>query len=363
MNVRHYLDTDVLTAAKERIKETIETFDVCHVMFSGGKDSLVLLHLTQEVYDELGIKEKVKVIFRDEEIIPTVVIDFVIKHWKSGKYDFRYYATQLKSEKFIMGKKVAYIQWDKNRDWVRPKPEGALDFGDLVLDQYNSDFKITEGDRGMIALMTGQRADESLVRLGSVLNKLNKPFISKSGSDNCRITKPLYDWSEDDIFRYMYDRGIEYCPIYDQELFNGSNLRVSTPLHAETSKRIYQLKTQDPQFYNQIITIFPEMETQARYYRDFADNRGNVMSQYPRGWNGIIKYIDDNLQGKTRALALNRVHTAIKLRENKIGQYPQSLGGYPMRYVFQMVINGAYKRQILPKNKASKLDLEYENII
>jgi predicted phosphoadenosine phosphosulfate sulfurtransferase len=363
MNIKHFTDTDVLTAAKDRIKEVINTFDKCHVMFSGGKDSLVLLHLTQEVYDEMGIKEKVNVIFRDEEIIPQIVIDFVIKHWKSGKYNFRYYATQLKSEKFIMGKKVAYIQWDENRKWIREKPEGALEFPGLVLDQYNSDFKITEGDKGLIALLTGQRADESLVRLGSVLNKLNKPFISKSGSDNCRIIKPLYDWNESDIFKYMHDKSIEYCPIYDQELFNGSNLRVSTPLHAETSKRIYQLKTQDPQFYNQIISVFPEMETQARYYKDFANGRKDIMELYPRGWNGVIKYIDDNLEGKTRALALNRVQTAIKLRANKIEQYPQSLGGYPIRYVFQMVINGAYKRQILPKNKASKLDLEYENIV
>lgn len=363
MNIKHEIDSDVYTEAKKRIKEMILTFDKCYVMFSGGKDSLVLLHLTEEVYRDMGLKEKVNVIFRDEEVIPTDVVEFVQEYWHSGRYNFKYFATQLKSEKFVMGKKEPYIQWDDNRKWIRPKPEGSINFDGVVLDQYNSDYYITQGDKGMICLITGQRADESLVRLGSVLNKLNKPYISKAGSDNCRIGKPLYDWSEDDIFKYMYDNKIVYCKIYDDELFTGANLRVSTPLHAENSKRIYQLKQQDPKFYNQIISIWPEMETQARYYRDFASGKSDIYDKYPRGWNGIIAYINDNLEGKTRELALNRVHTAIKIRENKIEQYPESLGGYPIRYVFQQIVNGAYKRQILPKNKASKLDLEYENLL
>ncbi len=58
----------------------INTFDKIFVCFSGGKDSLAVLHLVKEVYQELGINEKINVIFRDEEVIPDDIIDFVLWH-------------------------------------------------------------------------------------------------------------------------------------------------------------------------------------------------------------------------------------------------------------------------------------------
>ena len=141
--IKTYLDTDVLTAAKERIRKLVDIFDTLVVCFSGGKDSLVVLHLMQEVYDELGIKQKLKVIFRDEEVIPDDVIEFVQQVYKSGKFDFTYYCLQLKSEKFIMGEKAAYIQWDKNRKHIREVPDFAVTDWDNVYDQYSADERIT----------------------------------------------------------------------------------------------------------------------------------------------------------------------------------------------------------------------------
>jgi len=50
----HYLDQDVLTAAKERIRHVLTTYDKVAVSYSGGKDSHVVLHLTRMVMDEMG---------------------------------------------------------------------------------------------------------------------------------------------------------------------------------------------------------------------------------------------------------------------------------------------------------------------
>ena len=45
-------------------------------MFSGGKDSLVVLHLVHEVAKERNIKKPIDVVCRDEELIPDEVINF-----------------------------------------------------------------------------------------------------------------------------------------------------------------------------------------------------------------------------------------------------------------------------------------------
>ena len=355
------LDTDVYTEAKSRIKDLLLTFDKCYVMFSGGKDSLVTLHLTHEVMLELGMNEPVPVIFRDEELIPSVVIDFVQKYRDFGWIDMKYYATQMKSNKAILGKTEDYIQWDNNRKWIRPKPEFGIEFNQ-VLSQYDMDEIMARDDVGSVAFITGQRADESLYRLKSVMNNLARPYVSTSGSPRAKLCKPIYDWTENDIFKYMYDKGIEYCKIYDYQLWNKQALRVATPLHAEASKHIAKIKTIDPIFYNQLASIFPEVELQARYSKDLSgrsENYDQIINKYPLGVKGILQYIDENLKGNQAELARKRLLTALSIKRNKIKEHPETFGGYPLRSLFKVIIRGGYKRQLMPM-RPGDADIEYE---
>lgn len=339
---KEYLDIDVYEASKERLKDIISTFDKCYVCFSGGKDSLVVLHLMKEVYEEMGIKKPLDVVFRDEELIPTVVIDFVQSYQKLPWINMKYYATQMKSNKALLGKTEDYIQWDKNREWVRPKPSGAISFNQAS-SQYEMDDLICKDDVGSVCLITGQRADESLYRMKTVMNTISRPYISNSGSKKAKLGKPIYDWTEDDIFKYLYEKKIEYCPIYDMQVFNGQVLRVATPLHAEASKHIEKLKTLDPVFYNQLAQIFPEAEVHARYGKAISgssDKYDAIIDKYPLGVKGILQYIEDNLVGHQKQLALNRLHTALKIKKRAITAHPETFGGYPLRYLFIIFIRG-----------------------
>lgn len=360
--IRKYLDKDVLTMAKERIKNLIFLFDTLVVAFSGGKDSLVTLFLVQEVYDELGIKEKVKVLFRDEEVIPDDVIHFIQKIYESGKFDFKYYCIQLKSEKFIMGNKEPYVQWDENRKWIREKPEYAISDSTKVYDQYTADAFVTKDFKGKKCIVTGIRADESLIRLKSIVNKKNDSYYASTNTDGVMIGKPIYDWSEKDIFKYLYERKIEYCQIYDAQLFNEESLRVSTPLHAESSKRIFKIKTRYPVFWNQLVEIYPEIEIQARYYGEMS--KGNIYKNYPLGVEGIRRFIEDNIDEAFKDVAFQRLNSALGIRKNKMLQgQTENYGGYPILYIFKQFINGNYKRVLQPKKTPTKDEIEYEKRI
>ena len=359
---KHYLDIDVLTAAKKRIREVIMNFDKLYVCFSGGKDSLVTLHLVEEVYREMGLKDKVNVIFRDEEVIPSVVVNFVQSYAESGKYNFDYYAVPLKSNKYILGRTYDYVQWDANRKHMRNPPPYAITLppGDnRIFDQYTMDDFCTRNDKCKCCLLLGMRADESFYRLVGCL----KGSWLMQKSRKVYIAKPIYDWCEKDIFKFLYERNIQPCPIYDIQAFNNEALRVSTPLHAESAKRMFKIKSRDALFFEQIMEIFPEVRVQAMYYKDL--NTDCIVDSYPHTVNGIIKYIDDEIQDPIQnRTAKKKLESCWKSRCKRIAENPSveadRLGGFPVLYLFEKIIAGAFKRQIPPCQEVTQRMKDYE---
>ena len=364
-NKKLYIDSDVYTEAKKRIRHVINTFDSVLVAFSGGKDSLCTLNLVDEVYKEMGIEEKVKVFFRDEELIPDDVIDFVKGIAESGRFDFRYFAIPLKSSKFILGNTYDYVQWDKDREWLRQPPEYAIRLQDgdyRVFSQYDADEYICQHEKGRVAIITGIRADESLTRLQSCCVKRNENYINATSSKRIKLVKPIYDWTERDLFVYFCKKDIRYCEIYDKQMINGQQLRVATPLHAEYAKRFEKLKTLYPKFYQQLIDLFPEMIVQGMYWKEY--DRSGIIDNYEHSFAGIYKYIDDVITDKDQnEMAKKRVRNAETIRKNKLkrGEGIDNFGGYPVLHVFKAVLAGQYKREIMPKKYASEEDIDYED--
>lgn len=368
-----YLDKDVLTAAKERIAYCLKAYDIPCVSYSGGKDSLVVLHLVREVMDELGMTQPLDVVFRDEELIPDMVIDFVLKlREEPEKWRLHYFAFPMSSHFFIFGEHRPYVQWDVAREgnWIRPKPEGAITSvhpDDKPLDQHDTNIFMNKAlgwEGKKIAIFNGVRCQESLPRFMSciaVKNRYNYIARNSGGAVGTDFVKVIYDWSEDDVFRYFFDRNIQYCAIYDLYMHASSPLRVATPLHDAGFQQLKKLRTTFPHFYEAILRIWPDADAQVRYWEDYEQNHS--IDAYEKSWAGIIAYIDENITNPSmaaRAKEVVRTVRQFKERNRRMGRLPDNCYGYPLAYVFGRIAAGKFQKGI-PSTKKQREDWhEYE---
>ena len=120
----------------------------------------------------------------------------------------------------------------KKPEWAETLSDTEEIYSQYTMDNVNGASKY----KGSVAIMTGVRASESLVRYRSVVNALHDNYISQSPANTrVKLCKPIYDWEVDDVFKYFSDS--------DTGIQVGMNHNCGQTIHLELLHHLI-LKTQ-----------------------------------------------------------------------------------------------------------------------
>ena len=341
---RLFLDASCVDAARERIRHVYDTFDTVCVQFSGGKDSTAVLYLAKEVHEERGLGP-VKVIFRDEEMVSPAVVRFVEKVRNYDWVDMEWYCLPQGQEVWVLGQREYVLLWSTMRQQegrlVREMPPWAIRAEHFGLDPSKPcpkkiDHYTMQGKNGRTAFLTGVRANESMVRYRSCVQKLHENYIvspyTLPKSVPLKFAKVIYDWTTNDVMKFIIEeQNAEYCEYYDYADMTKSNARVGIPLHSIAARRLNDVINTEPEFFDDLVRCFPQIDAQRRYW-EFFDIETLIAEYATNGWDGVRMCIDENML--TPGMAKSAMTYAAAFRKKQaVDPF-----GFPIEYLIRTLL-------------------------
>jgi predicted phosphoadenosine phosphosulfate sulfurtransferase len=240
--MRVVLNETVYEATRRRLKWLFDEFDTIVVNVSGGKDSTVIYHMALEMAAELG-RTPIYAYWLDQEAEWQSTVDLVGKWMRHPditplwlQIPFRIFNATSKTEHWLNA-------WDPEQEdlWIHPRDPIALTENVYGVDRFT---KLFEGvmahhfDGQKVARLSGVRAEESMARLAGITGQETyggETWGNKSGSlkgQQHYTFFPIYDWSFEDVWHFIADKGVEYNRVYDMQFRYGlpkNHMRRSQP--------------------------------------------------------------------------------------------------------------------------------------
>ncbi len=206
---------NVLDAAKMRIKNAFSNGCKMYLSYSCGKDSACLASLTYDLIRAGEIDGKqLTVIFIDEEgLYPSMVR--AAEQWRekfmSIGVPFLWFCLPFKQVSVIdhLSASESWITWEPGKEdiWMRDPPPYAIFHSPYLRHPGEMNYQTFCGKAFADGIaMIGLRTAESLTR-NQVIAKMDMKHL------NGRLY-PIYDWSDDDVWLYIKDRGLDFPEIY-----------------------------------------------------------------------------------------------------------------------------------------------------
>lgn len=266
-------DTDIVTAAKTRVKNVFANGLKVYMSFSGGKDSLCLAQVVYSLISsgEIDAKQLVVIFIDEEAIFPC--IEETVKRWRKkfllAGAAFNWYCLEVKHFSCFnqLTSDESFICWDRTKSdvWVRKPPDFAIRSHSLLKpreENYQCFLpRITKDG----IMLSGVRAAESVQRL-QYMSALN---IGTKGITNNRQIYPIYDWKTSDVWLYLKEQRVEIPSIYLymwQAGVSKGQLRVSQFFSSDTASSLVRMNEYYPDLMERVIRREPNAYLAALYW-------------------------------------------------------------------------------------------------
>lgn len=269
---RTYTGIDVMNASMERLTDAYGEGHRVVVSFSAGKDSGVTLELAILAARDAG-RLPVEVVMRDEEIMLPGTFEYAERCAMREETDFHWiYARQPITNAFARGNPYWWV-FDEQlqpEEWVRQPPpfaylrEDARNISNLINSTY---FPPDEGKD--LLVLEGLRASESRNRMFGLYS--SGGWKTKEQRGGYRIGRPIYDWSDGDVWKATQDWEWDYNEAYDvlhRFGLSRRSLRIAPPTMRAASISILQIAAKAwPRWFDRVATRCPGTRTAAQFGR------------------------------------------------------------------------------------------------
>lgn len=328
---KHKIGIDVLTAAKQRIEWTFDTFEKIYLSFSAGKDSAVMLHL---VMDEAKKRNrKVGCFFIDWECQIKLTIDFAKKMYAEYANNIEPYwvALPIKTWNSCSQIEPEWTAWDNEKKelWVRqPEPESITDmayfpfyYEGMPFEEFVPKFGEWYAQGQSCACFVGIRADESLNRFRTIARSDKPKYDGKAWTTNAIADVwniyPIYDWRTEDIWTYFAKASKPYNKLYDRMHQAGikiSQMRICEPFGDEARKGLWLYQVVEPSMWAKVCLRVAGANTGALYSTEKGAVLGNHHISLPKGhtYESFAKHLLNTMPPKTAEHYKNKLAVYIK---------------------------------------------------
>ncbi len=273
MATRQMLNTTTFDQTLDRLIRLYEEGHRLVVSFSGGKDSTCVLEMAI-IAARLTNRLPVEVVLRDEEIAFPGTYEYAERTAKRPEISFNWLVANQPIINCFNRANPYFWVFDPQLpedQWVR-KPPTAPECNVTTITELNIDSMTTPArfpppsGKGLYAVI-GLRVQESRGRLYGLFS--SGGYLTKPNKHNVRNCRPIYDWTDGDVWKAIGDNGWDYNKAYDTFMSMGmkrAKLRIAPPtMNASAVDQLQFAASAWPRWFDKVADRIEGVRTAAMF--------------------------------------------------------------------------------------------------
>lgn len=266
--MRRLLGKEVLANSVERLFDLYKSGYTLVYSFSAGKDSGVCLELGIMAARKAGCLP-INVVMRDEEIMFPGTFEYAERVANRKEVNFRWLIANQPIVNVYNRQAPYFWTFDplcSPSQWVREPPKFAEWIQDKHIDAMTTPERFGAKPGELVAVI-GIRTQESRLRMMSISQ--SGGALTKANRHGVRNCKPIYDWSDGDVWLAVKEHGWDYNHAYNVMLRMGvprARLRISPPTMTEAGVSSLQMAAKAwPVWFERVAARLPGVRTAVHY--------------------------------------------------------------------------------------------------